>query len=116
MLDDPRINFAISARGVEQGLDHLGIQVDDNSELEEIRERLKKADMSLFDEGETVCCYAKSDKSWVQDPSGIAWEAYRNMGDAEFFNEAEATGEAACCTPKMEEQAASRCGTGTGCC
>ncbi|NND00971.1 MAG: glyoxalase/bleomycin resistance/dioxygenase family protein, partial [Gammaproteobacteria bacterium] len=75
MLDDPRINFAISTRPGKTGVDHLGLQVDGDDELEELRTRLKSADMSVFDEGETVCCYAHSDKSWVKDPSGIAWEA-----------------------------------------
>ena len=115
MLDDPRINFAISARGADAGLDHLGIQVDEESELEDLRERLTQADMSLFSEGETTCCYAKSDKSWVKDPSGIAWEAYHTMGEAEFFNDAP-TAEGACCAPKEEPKAASSCSTEAGCC
>jgi catechol-2,3-dioxygenase len=109
MLDDPHLNFAISSRTTKTGLDHLGIQVNDEGELSELRERLQKADLSLFDEGETTCCYAKSDKSWVQDPSGIAWEAYRTMVDVELFhnkpNEAEA-----CCAPKLDN------GVTTGCC
>jgi catechol-2,3-dioxygenase len=116
MLDDPRINFAISARGADKGLDHLGIQVDEESELEDLRTRLTQANMSLFSEGETTCCYAKSDKSWVKDPSGVAWEAYHTMGEAEFFNDAPAAEEGACCAPKEEPKAASSCGTGTGCC
>src|SRR6185436_7212807 len=66
MLDDPRVNFAISARGAKPGLDHLGIQVDGPDELAGLRENMKRADLSLFDEGEKTCCYAKSDKSWLQ--------------------------------------------------
>jgi catechol-2,3-dioxygenase len=86
MLEDPRVNFAISTRVEEKGVvDHLGIQVDDNSELEEITQRLKQADLGLYDEGETTCCYSESKKAWVQDPSGIAWETYRTMADAELF-------------------------------
>ena len=85
MLDDPRINFAISTRGDTTGVDHLGIQVDEEGELDDLRERLKSADLSLFDEGETVCCYARSDKSWIEDPAGIAWEAYKTMEEAQFF-------------------------------
>lgn len=105
MLTDPYINFAISTRA-EHGIDHLGIQVDDASELEELRGRLQAARMSVFDEGEAVCCYAKSDKSWVKDPSGVAWEAYRTMEDAELFSEGEHTpGLAeACCTPENKGQ------------
>jgi catechol 2,3-dioxygenase-like lactoylglutathione lyase family enzyme len=85
MLDDPRVNFAISTRPGKAGIDHLGLQVDEDGELEELRARLKNAEMSVFDEGETLCCYARSDKSWVQDPAGIAWEAYRTMEDVQFF-------------------------------
>lgn len=106
MLDDPRVNFAISTRTNEKGVDHLGIQVDENSELEEITERLKKADLEVFGEGETTCCYAESKKAWVQDPSGIAWETYRTMGDAELFNaksESEEKYESSCCATDESE-------------
>lgn len=100
MLEDPRINFAISSRGAKIGLDHLGLQVDSPEELEVLREQMKAADLSLFDEGETTCCYAASEKSWVKDPSGIPWEAYHTMADAELFSKQEAGNESACCTPK----------------
>lgn len=100
MLDDPRINFAISTRASSKGVDHLGLQVEEDSELEELRERLQNADMSLFDEGETVCCYARSDKSWVKDPSGVAWEAYKTMEDAQLFYAQETDNEGACCVPE----------------
>jgi hypothetical protein len=70
MLEDPRINFAISTLADAKGVDHLGIQVDSDDELSEITERLKKADLGVYDEGETTCCYAESKKAWVQDPSG----------------------------------------------
>lgn len=85
MLDDPFVNFAISSRTPTTGIDHLGIQVEEDTELEQLRERLKQADMSLFDEGEATCCYARSEKSWVKDPSGVAWEAYRTMEDVNLF-------------------------------
>lgn len=100
MLDDPNVNFAISTRARAKGVDHLGLQADEDSELEEIRERLKKADVTTFDEGETVCCYARSDKTWVQDPAGIAWEAYRTMDDAQVFSQQDPTGTQACCVPE----------------
>jgi catechol 2,3-dioxygenase-like lactoylglutathione lyase family enzyme len=100
MLDDPRINFAISTRSSTKGVDHLGIQVEEAGELAEITERLKKADLKLFDEGESTCCYAESNKAWVEDPSGIAWEAYQTMADAEVFSEkAKPTSESSCCVP-----------------
>jgi hypothetical protein len=100
MLEDPRLNFAISTRSNESGVDHLGIQVENPAELGEIMERLKKADLGVYDEGETTCCYAESNKAWVKDPSGLAWEAYQNMGDAEIFNQRnEASDESDCCVP-----------------
>ena len=100
MLEDPRVNFAISTRASKNGVDHLGIQVEENAELEELRARVKAADLAVFDEGSTVCCYARSEKSWVQDPAGIAWEAYRTMEDAQIFSSKEAADESACCTPE----------------
>ena len=100
MLDDPRVNFAISTRAA-QGVDHLGIQVDEKDELVEIRERVKGARLGVFDEGETVCCYAKSDKSWMQDPSGVPWEAYRTMEDAQIFSSART--DTCCAVPCCEE-------------
>lgn len=98
MLDDPRINFAISTRSEKIGVDHLGIQVDEESELQELRTRLAKTSGSVDDEGQTVCCYAKSDKSWVEDPAGIAWEAYRTMEDAQIFSQ-KSVADNSCCAP-----------------
>ena len=106
MLEDPRVNFAISTRASKNGVDHLGIQVDDNDELQEIRTRLKAADLAVFEEGETVCCYAKSEKSWVQDPAGIAWEAYRTMEDAQIFSSKVAVSVSACCAEPSISQTA----------
>lgn len=103
MLDDPRINFAISTRA-KSGVDHLGLQVDEQHELDALRERLETADMSLFDEGETVCCYARSDKSWVTDPAGIAWEAYQTMEDVQLFSGSAVPEEGACCAPETKDQ------------
>jgi catechol 2,3-dioxygenase-like lactoylglutathione lyase family enzyme len=104
MLDDPCINFAISTRSGKTGVDHLGLQVGEDNELEALRDRLKSADMSIFDEGETVCCYARSDKSWVEDPSGIAWEAYKTMEDVQLFSSGSKTEETACCSPDTKGQ------------
>ena len=105
LLDDPSMNFAISTRVSTRGVDHLGIQVDDAQELEEMRERFKHADMSVFDEGETVCCFARSDKTWVQDPSGLPWEAYRTMEEAEVFSDKKHHAENACSTPDTSNEA-----------
>jgi catechol-2,3-dioxygenase len=82
MLDDPRVNFAISARGAKTGLNHLGIQVENESELADVYERLQKADRPVLEEGNTTCCYAKSEKSWIDDPAGISWEAFLTKGEA----------------------------------
>ncbi|RSZ35985.1 MULTISPECIES: ArsI/CadI family heavy metal resistance metalloenzyme [unclassified Variovorax] len=79
MLEDPRVNFAISTFGNGKGIDHLGIQAEDEGELQELRSRAEQADRSLLDEGETRCCYARSEKHWVTDPQGIAWEHYRTL-------------------------------------
>jgi len=102
MLEDPRVNFAISTRANKQGMDHLGIQVEEEHELTELRERLKIADMAIVEEGETVCCYARSDKSWILDPAGIPWEAYRTMEDAQLFSVQSEQDESACCTPETK--------------
>lgn len=99
MLEDPRINFAISARGGKPGVDHLGFQTESEEELAELMERAKAADMTLLDEGETSCCYARSDKYWLTDPQGIAWEQFRTLGDIPVFSESKRaqTDSSACC-------------------
>jgi catechol 2,3-dioxygenase-like lactoylglutathione lyase family enzyme len=118
MLDDPRVNFAISARGAKPGLDHLGIQAENPEELQGLREQVNRAGLAVTQEGETTCCYAQSDKSWVQDPSGIAWEAYHTMADAELFNHGQPTASACCAPPSTaaSNQAATTCGPKSGCC
>jgi predicted enzyme related to lactoylglutathione lyase len=80
MLDDPRVNFAISTRGKHPGLDHLGIQVESQDELQEVYARLHKAGGNIIDQGQTSCCYAKSEKSWIDDPAGISWETFFTTG------------------------------------
>lgn len=80
MLDDPRVNFSITARGKTGGVDHLGIQVDSEDELAESKDRLEKADLSLLDAGEITCCYARSSKHWVVDPDGVPWETFQTHG------------------------------------
>jgi catechol 2,3-dioxygenase-like lactoylglutathione lyase family enzyme len=103
MLDDPRINFAISTRGGKPGVDHLGFQTDDAEELAELKARAESADMALLDEGATSCCYAQSEKHWVTDPQGIAWEHFHTLANIPVFSEREAASSAAttsaCCAP-----------------
>jgi catechol-2,3-dioxygenase len=101
MLDDPLVNFAISQRGAKAGLDHVGIQVDTNEDLLKIKARLDEAEMQTLSQEGTTCCYAKSDKHWIVDPSGIAWETYHTLDSAPTFNETSTqqdTG-SACCAP-----------------
>jgi catechol-2,3-dioxygenase len=110
MLDDPRVNFAISTRGRVPGLDHLGIQAENKDELNEIAERLKKADRPVLDEGATTCCYAQGEKSWITDPQGIAWEAFLTIGQSTTYgkdNEVSSTdvplhNQSACCVPSLD--------------
>ena len=111
LLEDPKLNFAISTRSEEKGVDHLGIQVENENELTEITERLKKADLGVYEEGETTCCYAESNKAWVTDPSGIAWETYQNMADADVFSERRENNPGECCAPEMpsDEDSGSCC-------
>jgi len=97
MLDDPRINFAISTRAGKPGVDHLGFQTDDAAELAELKARAEAADIALFDEGQTSCCYARSDKHWVTDPQGIAWEHFHTLDNIPVFSERQADTDAACC-------------------
>ena len=102
MLEDPRINFAISTRGGKPGVDHLGLQTDTEEELAELKARAAAADMTLLDEGNVSCCYARSEKHWVTDPQGIAWEHFHTLGNIPVFSEKEksvAEAEAACCAP-----------------
>ena len=87
MLDDPRVNFAISLRGRTAGLDHLGIQVDSDSELRDIAGRLRAADRVVVEQTGASCCYAKSDKAWVADPQGVAWETFLTHGDATVYGD-----------------------------
>jgi lactoylglutathione lyase len=102
MLDDPRINFAISSRGGAPGVDHLGIQTDSADELVELQARARAADLAVLDEGETSCCYAQSEKHWVTDPQGVAWEHFHTLRDIPMFSqrraEPDVAGATGCCT------------------
>ena len=82
MLDDPRINFAISNAGRAQGIDHLGIQVDSDDALQQLAERLAAAGQTVLAEPDATCCYAKSDKFWTEDPQGTRWETFHTFGEA----------------------------------
>jgi catechol 2,3-dioxygenase-like lactoylglutathione lyase family enzyme len=124
MLDDPRINFAVSSTGRAPGVDHLGLQVDSADELAALGRRLDAAGGSVVPEDATVCCYARSDKLWTEDPQGTRWESFHTLGEATTYH----AGDVACatdgaaCTPdpkamKPNVQAgAACCASATGCC
>ena len=104
MLDDPRINFAISTRGAKAGIDHLGLQTDNDEELAELKARANAAEMAVRSEGTTSCCYAVSSKHWLTDPQGVAWEQFHTLGDIPVFSQraaepAEPAAASACCAP-----------------
>lgn len=99
-LAEPALNFAISARGGEPGVDHLGFQVDNDEDLAALKARARAADMALLDEGQTTCCYARSDKYWLTDPDGVAWEQFHTLDSIPTFSETKKAGAAdaaACC-------------------
>jgi len=129
MLDDPRINFAISHRGQAPGVNHLGMQAESDEELEAIHANLQKANTAVVAEKDAHCCYAKSDKYWVTDPQGIAWESFRSLGTIPLFGGLASDEEAAnpsscgavgdgvvasCCTPGQPKAAAAQ--SASGCC
>ena len=103
MLDDPRVNFAISTRAEKAGVDHLGIQAEDDAELEQIGSRLAQADVSLVPQKGASCCYAKSDKYWTLDPQGIAWESFHSLTSVPVYGEdrsiRDEASKSACCAP-----------------
>ena len=102
MLDDPRVNFAISSRSAKTGLDHLGIQVESGDELEGVKEGLAAAAQPVEAQKQTACCYAESDKYWATDPQGIAWEAFHTLGEIPVFGQDRSLpvqAASACCPP-----------------
>jgi catechol 2,3-dioxygenase-like lactoylglutathione lyase family enzyme len=128
MLEDPRVNFAISTGRQPLGVNHLGFQVDSAEELHDMQAQLNAADARLIVESGQACCYAKSDKYWITDPGGIAWETFHTLGDIPVYGEdtavfnhgastvpvpiVEAPARSACCVPAAQVAAGSQ----TGCC
>ena len=120
LLDDPRVNFAISTRSGQSGVDHLGIQVETQDELQEVYGRLQQADRPVLEEGATTCCYAQSEKSWITDPQGLSWETFLTTGESTVYGDsadlgairiaAPAAESGACCAPKP------RLATDASCC
>lgn len=125
MLDDPRVNFAISTKeGVSRGIEHLGLQVESEEELAEVYGRLKAANGPILEEGATQCCYAKSEKSWIADPNGVMWEAFLTVGEATVYGDNPDFGalassnaaENACCTPAMASPTKPDAAPASACC
>lgn len=123
ILDDPRVNFAVSQRGAAPGVEHLGIQVETPDELREVYGRLRQADRLVLEEGATTCCYHQSEKSWISDPQGVSWETFLTTGESTIYGDSPAleslsagaccapeTPQGVCCPPKPELPA------GSGCC
>jgi predicted enzyme related to lactoylglutathione lyase len=112
MLEDPRVNFAISTRGRTPGLDHLGIQVESKTELTEVYARLRNAGGAVIEQGNTMCCYAKSEKAWIDDPAGISWETFHTTGESTVYGDGTGEREAriahdkSCCAPQAERTVA----------
>ena len=117
MLDDPRINFAISQRGAKAGVDHLGFQVDSDEELAALRKQVADAEIAARDQQGVTCCYARSDKYWITDPQGVAWETYHTLGEAEIYGAPTKTAAvAACCAAKPETTEAQPRAASKTCC
>src|SRR5438445_8707932 len=117
ILDDPRVNFDISTRGRQPGLDHLGIQVENADELHEVYARLHQAGGDVIEQGQTACCYAKSEKSWIDDPAGIAWETFLTTGESTDYGDGSGENHArvaheqqsACCAPQAAPKPSQAC-------
>lgn len=112
MLDDPRVNFAISTRDGTGGVQHLGIQAEDDAELNDVYGRLAQAEGEVVEEKATTCCYARSDKRWISDPQGIAWETFLTHGEATVYGDERPVlpSKTNCCEPVSAAKGA------TGCC
>jgi len=124
MLEDPRVNFAISNTGRAPGVDHLGLQVDSGAELATLGKRLQAAGGTVVPEEATICCYAQSDKNWTEDPQGTRWETFHTFGEATHYYAADAAcaTDGAACTPKAAEmkpkldKGIACCAPASGCC
>jgi len=117
MLEDPRANFAISRRGADPGIRHLGIQVEHRPELAEVYSRLRSAEAPIHEEGAATCCYAESEKSWIADPQGIQWETFLTTGESTVYGgEVVAEDENGCCEPQCCQPARSGAGPAAKCC
>ena len=123
MVDDPRINFAISERGARTGVNHLGLQVDSDEELEQLRVQAQRADLAAAAEKNVSCCYARGNKYWYTDPQGVAWETYHTLEQVEFFRsdadereQSDSAAASSCCGPSTATSVHSERRTDSACC
>jgi lactoylglutathione lyase len=117
MLEDPRVNFAISQRGGKPGIHHLGLQTDSDEELDHLSAQLQRAELATCAETEVACCYARSNKHWVTDPDGIAWETFHTLGPVPTFgDEAQHSGASGCCAAAQAKQTSVAIRPSAGCC
>ena len=116
MLEDPRVNFVISTRGGEPGLDHLGIQVESQEELHEVFGRMRQAGGNIIEQGQTACCYAKSEKSWIDDPAGISWETFHTTGESITYGDGTGERDARVAHEKQSACCAAPAPAATPCC
>ena len=114
MLEDPRVNFAISKQGLKPGVDHLGVQVESESELSVLRKQVAKAEITALDQPNAECCYARADKYWITDPQGIAWETFHTLDSIPVYGSTRNTDSTACCSP--EPKSTSESADSKACC
>ena len=114
MLEDPRVNFAISKQGLKPGVDHLGVQVESESELSVLRKQVAKAEITALDQPNAECCYARADKYWITDPQGIAWETFHTLDSIPVYGKTRNTDSPACCSP--EPKSTSESADSKACC
>jgi catechol 2,3-dioxygenase-like lactoylglutathione lyase family enzyme len=114
MMENPRVNFAISNRGIKVGVDHLGVQVESAEELTALREQVAGTEMVVLDQPNSDCCYARSDKYWTTDPQGIPWETFHTLDTIPVYGDTVREQTSACCKPAPTGEASS--GKSGGCC
>jgi hypothetical protein len=114
MLEDPRVNFAISKQGLKPGVDHLGVQVESESELSVLRKQVAKAEITALDQPNAECCYARADKYWITDPQGIAWETFHTLDSIPVYGKNGSADSTACCS--FERTTASQTSNSNSCC
>ena len=115
MMEDPRINFAISKRGIKPGIDHLGVQVESQTELVQLREQIAAAEIAALDQPQAECCYARGDKYWTTDPQGVAWETFHTLDSIPVYGHTERVEGTACCATTSSKSSSESAKSGACC-